>query len=163
MLQLTARSKTVLKAVSGRDMILSYRCSQILNLEFNSCFAEVFFPLLQFASIFLPAVSTSILVLLHSHLDALTLTVTSFGSILPPVLVILVYPGGALLGTHSVSFLKSLTLTSNRWKREKASCRSLSVELGSLIIFGRAMVLKTLHLICIWTARSTLLSSKYTR
>ena len=123
MQQIKACSKTVLEAVSGQDIILNYRCLQILNIEFNSCFAEVLLPLVQFANIFMPAASTFILILLHSQLDALTLTATSFGSILPPVLVILIYPGGAALSTLSDSFLKSLTVTSNRWKRERAYCR----------------------------------------
>ena len=165
--QLMARVKICCTAIpnpaSGQSMLIHYRSLQILNMEFNLCFSEVFLPLLQFGIIFSPATTTFILILLHSQLDGLTLTVTSFASIVPLILVFLFYPSGVSCGTYSVNFLKSFTLTSNRWKREKNSCRPLKVELGSMMIFGRAMVLKTLHLIFIWTARYTLLNSKYTQ
>ena len=150
------------KPSSEQSLLVHYNCLRILNMEFNSCFAELFLPMLQFAIIFMPATTIFILILQHSQLDALTLTVTSFGSIVPLTCVFLFYPSGVACGTYSVKFLNSVTLASYRWRREKMCRPPLKVKLGSLIIFGRAMVLKTLHLILIWTARCTLLCSKYT-
>ena len=78
-------------------------------------------------------------------------------------ILFLVYPSGVSLGTNSMKFLKSLPATSNLWKRQKDSCQPLKIKLGSFKIFGRAMVLTTLHLVLVWTARYILIFSKLNR
>ena len=146
--------------LQGNSPIITYRCLQLLNHEFNSSLARICLPWLQFALIVFPATLNYILIRLHSELDTLTLSMLSLSLCITIGIVSLVYPIGASIGTDSVKYLHALKVKSNRWKRQTSSCLPLKIKMGSVAVLGRFTVLKTMHLIVFWTVRYILLFSK---
>ena len=143
-----------------KTTLANYRFLQVLNLEFNLAFAENCLLCFQVSFITIPATAGFILIQLHSRFDALALTMISIGLVVTNAILFLIYPSGVSLRTNSIKLLKSLSATSNLWTREKDSCQPLKIKLGSFKIFEKAMVLTTLHLVLVWTARYILIFSR---
>lgn len=141
--------------------LLIHKSFQILNQEFSNCFRHFILPFVHFLLTLTYVIYNHIIIRFWSILTRTNLLFLSILLSANFIVLMYIFPAGAVLNIRSVSYLRSLRIITERnnpeQKRRAKSLRQIRVYFGDYIYLHKFVRFKTFGIIVYWTMRSLLM------